>query len=128
MATITQRTDDITGDILPEETPTTRIYVEDPRGDVSVEIDLSEVSFKGLEKALSKYTAKARPITPAQSKSGSTDATEAAAARAWGLAHPDLLPDGVKANERGKVSGAVIDAYRAFIAEHGKTVTLDAES
>ena len=112
MATIQLRTDDLTGDALPEDTPTTRIYVEDARGDVSVEIDLSDTSFKALQRALDKYVSKARPITHPQSKTVATDATEAAEARKWAIA-TNLQPP---VSERGAVPKRAIDAYRAFLA------------
>lgn len=111
MATVQLTTDDMTGETLPQGTPTTRIYVEDPRGDVSVEIDLSDTSFKGLQKALDKILAKARPITPPTPKKVGDNATEAALARAWAIAErPDL-----DVKERGQVPKAVIVAYRAHL-------------
>ena len=115
MASITLRTDDMTGETLPDETPSTRIYVEDPRGNVSVEIDLSDTSFKALLKALDKYTQKARPITLPKKAKPATDSTEASEARKWALANPDLLPEGVIAKERGMVPGRIYAAWRAHL-------------
>ena len=115
MASITLRTDDMTGETLPDETPSTRIYVEDPRGNVSVEIDLSDTSFKALLKALDKYTQKARPITLPKKAKPATDTTEPSDARMWALANPYLLPEGVIAKEHGKVAGRILAAYRAHL-------------
>jgi hypothetical protein len=104
-------TDDLTGDTLPEGTPTTRIFVDDPRGNVSVEIDLSDTSFKGLQKALDKILAKARPYTPTQKAKATGAATEAAEARAWAMAHrPDL-----NVKDRGQVPTVALEAYREYL-------------
>lgn len=112
MASITLRTDDLTGETLPDGTPTTTITVDDPRGPISVEVDLSDTSFKGLQKALDKIVAKSRPVTPSRTGTLGADATEARAARAWAIAErPDL-----KVNERGAVPKAAIVAYRAHVA------------
>lgn len=111
MATIQLRTDDLNGETLPEDTPTTRLYLEDPRGDLSIEIDLSDTSFKALQKALDKIVAKGRPILPDPSKKLGGNATEAAEARAWAIAHrPDL-----HVKEKGAVPKAAIVAYRAYL-------------
>ena len=111
MATISLRTDDITGETLPEDTPTTRLYIEDARGDVSIEIDLSDASFKALQKAVDKIVSKGRPITVPQSGKLATSGTEAADARAWAIAHrPDL-----NVKEKGAVPKAAIVAYRAYL-------------
>jgi len=112
MATIQLRTDDMSGEQLPDDTPTTRIYVERPDGDVSIEIDLSDTSFKALMKALDKYITKGRPITLPQTAKLGGNATEAAEARAWAIAHrPDL-----NVKEKGAVPKAAIVAYRAHLA------------
>lgn len=113
MATISLRTDDITGDTLPEDTPTTTITVQDPRGPITVEIDLSDDSYKGLLSALKKYVTKGREVaTPAPRSILGADATEAAAARAWAIAErPDL-----NVKERGAVPKHAIVAYRAHLA------------
>ena len=111
MATISLRTDDITGETLPEDTPTTRLYIEDPRGDVSIEIDLSDASFKALQKAVDKIVSKGRPITVPQSGKLGGNATEAADARQWAITHrPDL-----NVKEKGAVPKAAIVAYRAHL-------------
>ena len=111
MATISLRTDDITGETLPEDTPTTRLYIEDARGDVSIEIDLSDESFKKLQKAVAIFTKDGRPITATQSGKLATSGTEAADARAWAIAHrPDL-----NVKEKGAVPKAAIVAYRAHL-------------
>jgi hypothetical protein len=113
MATQTVRTDDLTGETLPEDTPTTRIFVEDPRGDVSVEIDLSDTSFKGLQKALDKILAKARPYTPPTPKRPSADATEVADARKWAMAsRPDL-----NVKDKGALPLKALEAYREHLAK-----------
>lgn len=113
MATITLSTDDLTGETLPDGTPTTTIVISDPRLTISIELDLSDASVKALEKALSKFTAKGREYTPAKSASASTDREEATAARAWAIAaRPDL-----KVSERGAVPTRAIEAYRAFLDE-----------
>jgi hypothetical protein len=112
MATIQLRTDDITGETLPEDTPTTRLYIEDPRGDVSIEIDLSDASFKALQKAVDKIVSKGRPITGSKLPNDGKAAVEATRARAWAIAHrPDL-----KVKEKGAVPKAAIVAYREHLA------------
>ena len=112
MATIQLRTDDITGETLPDETPTTRITVNDPRVDISIEIDLSDDSAKKLVAALKRYTDKGREIAPPAPARLGADATESAAARAWAIAErPDL-----NVKERGAVPKAAIVAYRAHLA------------
>jgi hypothetical protein len=111
MATVSLTTDDLTGEPLPEGTPTTRITIDDPRGPISVEVDLSDTSFKGLQKALDKILSKARPVTTPRTGTLGADATEARAARAWAIAErPDL-----KVSERGAVPKAAIVAYRAHL-------------
>jgi hypothetical protein len=112
MATVTSRLDDMNGETLPEDTPTTTIRVNDPRGDVSVELDLSDTSFKALQRALDKFVSKARPLTFPEEAKPSTDATEAAEARKWAIA-TNLQPP---VSERGAVPKRAIDAYRAFLA------------
>lgn len=112
MATIQLRTDDLTGETLPEDTPTTRLFIEDPRGDVSIEIDLSDASFKALQKAVDKIVSKGRPVEAPAPKKVGDDATEAANARAWAIAErPDL-----NVKERGAVPKHAIVAYRAHLA------------
>lgn len=111
MATVSLTTDDLTGETLPEGTPTTRITIDDPRGPISVEIDLSDTSFKGLQKALDKILSKARIVTPPRAGTLGADATEAAEARKWALAfRPEL-----NVKERGAVPKAAIVAYRAYL-------------
>lgn len=115
MATITTRTDDITGEILTDETPVTRIFIEGPEH-VSAEIDLADTSVKGMlageaKFALHKILAKSRPVEPPKPKKLGDDATEAAAARVWAIAErPDL-----NVKERGAVPKAAIVAYRAHL-------------
>lgn len=111
MAQITTNVDDLTGETLPADNPTTRLFIEDERGDVSIEIDLSDTSFKALQKVLTKYVEKGRPyVSPLDRKrsTGTTDASEAKLARAWAIAErPDL-----NVKERGAVPQAAIEAYR----------------
>lgn len=114
MATIQLRTDDLNGETLPEDTPTTRIYVEDGREHVSIEIDLSDDSFKTLLKALNKYASKGRPILPEKKAKPSGTNTEAAMARAWALTQPDI-----QVSERGAVPNRVLEAYREFLTSNG---------
>lgn len=113
MATIQLRTDDLNGESLPDTTPTTRLYVEDPRGDLSIEIDLSDTSFKGLQKALDKFIAKSRPVTaPTKGKGkklGEAGASESEKARHWAIAH------GMDVKDKGRVPVAAIVAYRAYL-------------
>ena len=119
MATITSRLDDLNGEILPEDTPTTTIRVNDPRGDVSVALDLSDTSFKQLQKALEKFVSKGRPIATTLSKS-TTDADArqfAAAARAWAIA-TNLQPP---VSDRGAVPQRALDAYREHLAQQEST-------
>lgn len=119
MATIQLRTDDLTGDTLPEDTPTTRLFIEDPRGDVSIEIDLSDASFKALQKAVDKIVSKGRPVEAPAPKKVGDDATEAAAARSWAIAErPDL-----NVKERGAVPKHAIVAYRAHLANTEQEAT-----
>lgn len=115
MATITTRTDDLSNEALPDNTPTTRITIDDPRWTAEVgrtfELDLNDTSFKALQKALDKIVGKARPVTPVKSGTLGSDATEAKAARAWAIANrPDL-----KVSDRGQVPKAAIVAFRAHL-------------
>jgi len=115
MATHTIRTDDITGENLPDDTPTTTLRINDPRGDVSVALDLSDTTFKALLKAVDKYVNKGAPITAAKVAS-TTDADArqfAAAARAWAIA-TNLQPP---VSERGAVPQRALDAYREHLAQ-----------
>lgn len=112
MATSVLIKDDLTGDVIPEEIPPTRIYVEDSRENVSIELDLTDVNLKDLiHKALAKYVKAGRPIAATTAERKSNDPSEAAKARAWALAQP--AEAGLKVAERGMVSKAVIEAYRA---------------
>ena len=113
MATITTRQDDMNGETLPDNTPTTQITINDPRWTAEVgatfELDLSDTSFKALQKALDKIVAKARPSSPPPARKLGDDPTEAARARAWAIAErPDL-----NVKEKGAVPKAAIVAFRA---------------
>ena len=115
MAQITTTLDDITGESLPADTPTTTLRINDPRGDVSIALDLSDTSFKALLKAVDKYVQKGREITP-PSKSVTTDAEArefARAARQWAIAS-NLQP---AVSERGAVPQHALDAYREWLAQ-----------
>lgn len=117
MAQITLNTDDLTGETLPDGTPTTTILINDERNTIAVEIDLSDASFKKLYDAVQKFASKGRAITPPQKRTAATGSTEAADARAWALAHrPDL-----NVKERGAVPTAVLVAYRAHL--EGQTLS-----
>ena len=112
MATITTNVDDLTGDTLPEGNPTTRITVVDPRGPVSVELDMSDTTYKGLLKALEKYVSKGREVTP-QKVTTDTEAREfASEARKWAIANGVQPP----VSERGAVPQRALDAYREHLA------------
>ena len=125
MATITSRLDDLNGEVLPEDTPTTTLRINDPRGDVSIRLDLSDTSFKGLLKAVDKYVSKGQAITPAPSLKGTTTDTEARRfaqeARSWAIA-TNLQPP---VSERGAVPQRALDAYRAHLA--GESFAKDGE-
>jgi hypothetical protein len=120
MATITSRLDDLTGETLPEDTPTTTLRINDPRGDVSIALDLSDTSFKGLLKAVDKYVSKGAPIalpTTARAVGTDTEAREfARAARQWAIA-TNLQPP---VADRGQVPQHALDAYRAHLAGQGE--------
>lgn len=119
MASIILRTDDITGETLPDGNPTTTVTLTDERESWTFEIDLSDDSFKGLVKALGKYSAKGRTVTPTSpnSEKDSAAAEEAKEARAWAIANrPDL-----NVSERGAVPKRAIVAYRAHL--EGQTIS-----
>jgi hypothetical protein len=112
MAKITQSLDDMTGDVLPEGTPTTTVTITDPRNpNLPFEIDLSDDSFKALTKALERFRVKGRDVSPNLPRSSSADAEEAKAARSWAIAS-GLQPP---VSERGAVPQRAIDAYREFL-------------
>lgn len=113
MASITLRTDDMTGETLPDDTPQTTLRINDPRGDVSVQLDLSDTSFKALLKAVQKYADKGAPIASLAAK-GTTDDTArqfAREARQWAIA-TNLQPT---VSERGAVPQHALDAYRNYL-------------
>lgn len=117
MAKITQSLDDVTGDVLPQGTPTTLVSITDPRNEFPpFEIDLSDDSFKKLLSAVEKYRKVGREVTaPTTRNTSATDAEEAKAARSWAIAS-GLQPP---VSERGAVPQRAIDAYRAFLAQGG---------
>jgi hypothetical protein len=113
MAKITQSLDDMSGDVLPEGTPTTTVTITDPRnGNPPFEIDLSDDSLKALLKAVERFRVKGREVTPPTVRNSATDAQEAREARAWAMAHrPDL-----KVAAQGAVPKRAIDAYRDHLS------------
>ena len=117
MASITLRTDDITGETLPDDTPTTTLRINDPRGDVSVALDLSDTSFKALLKAAQKYIDKGAPITTSKVTTDETARQFAQEARQWAIA-TNLQPP---VSERGAVPQRALDAYREHLAQQGST-------
>lgn len=123
MATITLNTDDLTGETLPDDTPRTRLTLDDPRGPISVEWDLSDTSFKKVYDTVQKFAQKGRAVTPpAARKSVTADDTArqfAADARAWAIA-TNLQPP---VNERGAVPQRALDAYREHLAQQGTEST-----
>jgi len=118
MAQITTTLDDLTGDALPADTPTTRVTIDDPRNPNAprFEIDLSDDSFKGLLKAVEKYRVKGReyhPPTLRQSITGDSEARQFAAdARQWAIA-TNLQPPVASV---GAVPQRALDAYREHLA------------
>lgn len=116
MATVTNKIDDLTGDTLPHDHESTLIFVEDPRGDISIKTDLSDTNFKKLLKAVQPFVDKGEPYTPiARMKAASAKAdapTESSLARAWAMTHrPDL-----NVKDRGKVPEAALEAYRDHLS------------
>jgi hypothetical protein len=113
MAKITQSLDDMSGDVLPEGTPTTTVTITDPRNsNPPFEIDLSDDSLKALLKAVERFRVKGREVTPPTVRNSATDAQEAREARAWAMAHrPDL-----KVAAQGAVPKRAIDAYRDHLS------------
>lgn len=73
------------------------------------EIDLNDKNFASFEKAINKYVAAGRKVrggARARSKTASAD-VDLAAVRAW------AKDAGYEVSDRGRVSGAVLDAYKA---------------
>lgn len=118
MASITLRTDDINGETLPDDTPQTTLRINDPRGDVSVRLDLSDTSFKALLKAVQKYADKGAPITTLSKTTTDETARQFAQdARQWAIAS-NLQPP---VSERGAVPQRALDAYREHLAQQEST-------
>lgn len=117
MAQITTTLDDLTGDALPADTPTTRVMILDPRNpNAPFVIDLSDDSLKGLLKAVEKYRVKGREYTPPtlrQSITSDSEAREfAREARHWAItSRPDL-----NVAAQGAVPQRALDAYREHLA------------
>lgn len=133
MATITRRLDDLTGEELPENVRNTIISITDPtdgRAQLNLSIDLSDVSHAALLKSLAKYVKAGQAIeSPAprvrNTVSASSSNTESGEIRAWALANPELLPNGVKVSERGALPKAVKEAYAAWLDERDGTPDSD---
>lgn len=124
MATITTLSCDMTGETLSDDTPTTRIFIEDARENLSVEIDLSDAAFKGMlageaKYSLTKILGKARPYVPTNTRKATTtdaDARQfAQEARQWAIS-TGLQPP---VSERGAVPQRALDAYREYLANGG---------
>ena len=121
MASITIRTDDLTGENLPEDTPTTTIRINDPRWTeltdlpAGVSMDLSDTSVKTLIKALEKFARKGTPITATSIKSTTDEDARKFAkdARTWAII-TGLQPP---VSDRGAVPQRALDAYREHLAQ-----------
>lgn len=127
MAQITNTIDDLTGESLPVDTPTTTVRINDPRwADLtglpgSFSLDLSDASFKRLLKALELFAKKATPLTTSTTRTTTDEDARrfAAAARQWAIA-TNLQPS---VSERGAVPQRALDAYREHLkheAEQGR--------
>jgi hypothetical protein len=116
MAKITQSLDDMSGDVLPEGTPTTTVTITDPRNsNPPFEIDLSDDSLKALLKAVERFRVKGRALDPAarnSARNSATDAQEAKLARAWAMTYAPEL----KVAPQGAVPKRAIDAYRDHLS------------
>jgi hypothetical protein len=113
MAKITQSLDDMSGDVLPEGTPTTTVTITDPRNsNPPFEIDLSDDSLKALLKAVERFRVKGREVTPPTVRNSATDAQEAKLARAWAMTYAPEL----KVAPQGAVPKRAIDAYRDHLS------------
>jgi hypothetical protein len=74
------------------------------------EIDLNDKNFTAFEKALSKYVAAARKTgggARSRASKKQTSSVDLATVRAW------ARDNGYEISDRGRVSGSVMDAYRA---------------
>ena len=75
-----------------------------------VEIDLNDKNFAAFEKAVSKYVAAGRKVrggAKARSTSKPSAGVDLGAVRAW------AKDAGYEVSDRGRVSSAVLDAYKA---------------
>ena len=106
--------DDLTGEALEDGAGGTVTFALDG---ISYEIDLSDDNAAEMREALSRYTAAARKVTTSgrrQSSSGAAPKratgggrTDLAAIREWAKAN------GREVSERGRIAGAVVEAYDA---------------
>jgi hypothetical protein len=73
-------------------------------------IDLTDDEAAEMRKAFKKYVEKARRVG---NGTGTGTNGDAANVRAWALANPSQVPQGVKVGERGRLSQALVEAWRA---------------
>jgi hypothetical protein len=76
---------------------------------IDYEIDLSRANTKAFEKAMALYVGHARKVrsTRGRSKATRSSGRDLAAIRAWASSN------GYEVSERGRIAGAVIEAYDA---------------
>jgi hypothetical protein len=100
-------TDDITGEPNAQQ-----LYIA--LNSKAWTIDLAEGSRAKLDKALAPFLAKATPVkgsnAPKSAKAKSSSGYDVAELRAWAKKKKIALPS------RGRISGAVIERYRAEVA------------
>jgi hypothetical protein len=107
MATRTLRVDDLDNTVeLPQDNPTTRLSLVDPREGFTITIDLSDTNFKSLVKALEKFRKAGTEVTH-KTPNSTSNASENAEIRSWALAN------GHEVNERGALPRKVKEAYAA---------------
>lgn len=123
MATHTVRTDDISGENIPEDTPTTTLRINDPRGDIGVSLDLSDTSFKALLKAVQKYADKGAHLSAGKVTTDDSARQFARDARLWAIA-TNLKPP---VSERGAVPQHALEAYREHLDGLAESTTDNGE-
>ena len=107
--------DDLTGEDIPEGAGET---VHFSYNGAAYEIDLSEENASELRSLISKYADAGRRVAGRRSRqseekshrkpiAGDLDADQAARIRTW------AEEQGIKVNRRGRISAAVLGAYRA---------------
>ncbi|MEC5150857.1 Lsr2 family protein [Cryobacterium sp. GrIS_2_6] len=105
--TTTTIIDDLDGKLIDEGKAETINFTFDA---VAYEIDLSDVNAKKLRDALKPYLAAARKTgrgTATRASAGKNDPAELAAAREW------LRANGETVSDRGRISGSLMEKYRA---------------